>query len=81
MTRPIAFVRPFSLLLLALIGLPSLVSGQTTGSIFGRATDPSGAVVAGTAITVVNQETGQSRQVASDSEGEYSVPLLPVGNY
>ncbi|MGH9603919.1 MAG: carboxypeptidase regulatory-like domain-containing protein, partial [Terriglobales bacterium] len=62
-------------------GLASLALAQTTGSIFGRASDPSGAVVAGAGISVTNQATGQPRQATTDGQGEYSLPLLPVGTY
>ncbi|MGH9555348.1 MAG: carboxypeptidase regulatory-like domain-containing protein [Terriglobales bacterium] len=81
MTRPVDFLRPFSLLLLVLTCLPSPVHSQTTGSIFGRATDPSGAVVAGADSSITNPATGQSRQATTDGQGEYSLPLLPVGTY
>ncbi|HSA93318.1 MAG TPA: carboxypeptidase regulatory-like domain-containing protein [Terriglobales bacterium] len=68
-------------LVLTLFTLTSTTFAQTTGSIFGRAADPSGAVVAGASVTVTNQATGQSRQATTDANGEYNVPLLPVGTY
>ena len=58
-----------------------MASAQTTGSIFGRATDPSGALVAGAGITATNQATGQSRSATTDGQGEYALPLLSVGTY
>src|SRR5262249_55885607 len=66
----------FFLLLAATVCLP-----QSTSSISGTVTDPSGAVIPGAAVTVTNEETGVSnRQTATDS-GLFSFPALPVGNY
>ncbi len=57
------------------------VSAQTTGSIVGKATDPSGAVVPGAIIQATNQATNFSREATSDASGEYVISLLPVGRY
>ena len=53
----------------------------TTGTIVGRVIDPSGAVVAGVAVTVINEETGLRRSVSTNSQGDYTANLLPVGRY
>jgi outer membrane receptor protein involved in Fe transport len=47
----------------------------------GRVTDPSGAVIPGTEISVVNADTGVERKTASNDEGYYAVPLLQPGRY
>ena len=60
----------------------SLVFGQTTtGEIFGTVTDPSGAAVPGAQITIINENTGQTKTVESGATGDYVAPLLPVGVY
>lgn len=55
------------------------VSAQTTGSIVGKATDPSGALVPGAVIQATNQAINFSREATSDASGEYVISLLPVG--
>src|SRR5713101_9423296 len=57
------------------------VSAQTTGSVVGKATDPSGALVPGVAIKATNQATSFSREAITDTSGEYVISLLPVGRY
>ncbi len=51
------------------------------GSISGMVTDPSGAVVAGATLHLVNTAQRTIYQVVSDSQGRYSFPNLPVGHY
>ncbi len=54
---------------------------QTSGSIQGTITDPSGAVVPGAKVTIVGQGTAFNKVVTTDSAGFYnSGPLVP-GNY
>ncbi|MGH6630204.1 MAG: carboxypeptidase regulatory-like domain-containing protein, partial [Burkholderiales bacterium] len=52
-----------------------------TGTILGKVTDPSGAVVPGAKITAVNVNTGLTRSVLSGDSGDYVITLLPVGEY
>ncbi|HZT30900.1 MAG TPA: TonB-dependent receptor [Bryobacteraceae bacterium] len=47
----------------------------------GRVTDPSGAVIPGTAIVITSDETGVARNTTSNDEGYYTVPLLLPGKY
>ncbi len=54
---------------------------DTTGTILGTLTDPSGAVLPGVTVTVKNVDTGQARTVVSDEGGRYRVPLLTSGRY
>ncbi len=71
-------------LLLVCFGFTADVAGAQgsgTGSIQGRVTDPSGAVVPGAKITIRNEGTNVSRTVESDAEGNYRVNLLPSGKY
>lgn len=53
----------------------------TTGTIAGTVTDSTGAVLPGVNIVILNEDTGVSRTVATDSAGRYSAPLLSLGNY
>ncbi len=51
------------------------------GSISGRITDSSGAMVAKAKVTAVNSGTGFRQTVATDGKGFYSFPILPIGTY
>lgn len=61
--------------------LSPAAQGQATGSISGNLVDKSGSGVAGAAVTITSQGTGQVRATKSDDTGHYVVPLLPVGVY
>ena len=54
---------------------------QYNASIQGTVTDSSGAVIAGAAVSVINEETNAQQQVATSKEGFYSVTALPPGLY
>lgn len=80
MTRsPLA--RLHFLLALATLLAPNILSAQTTAKIFGTVSDPSGAVLPGTILTVTHINTGSVRQVTADENGNYVVASLPVGEY
>ena len=68
--------------LLLIFLLASVVPAQTfRGTILGTVTDPNGAVVPRAKVTVKNTSTGLERSTATDEEGNYSIPELPVGPY
>ena len=82
------FVRTFSQLATQCVAAVSVMllicfnaSAQTTGSMVGKATDPSGAVVPGVTIKATNQATSFSREATTSVSGEYVISLLPVGRY
>ena len=54
---------------------------STTGQILGTVADSSGGVLPGATVTVTNTETGQVRSTTSEVTGDYSIPLLPPGQY
>src|SRR5690349_18347309 len=69
-------------LLLGALIVPVLASAQAvTGTIIGRVTDSSGAVVPGVTVTLTNIGTKLSRVVTTDTDGEYVAPSLPTGTY
>ena len=55
--------------------------GAVTGRISGTVKDPTGAVVPGAQITVLETLTGIKSATATDTAGYYSFPSLPVGHY
>jgi hypothetical protein len=69
-----------ALIVMFLMG-PALRGQQAAGSIRGTVTDPSGAVVPNARIRAVQVDTGFSRETRSDARGDYSLVLLPVGQY
>jgi hypothetical protein len=73
--------------ILAIIALiagfaPTPAFGQvTTASIRGTVTDSTGAVVPGATVTVKGEQTGFTRETATNAAGFYSLSELPVGTY
>jgi len=56
-------------------------SQASTADLSGTVTDPSGAIIPGATVTVVNSETNLDRTVITDNNGDYRVVLLPPGTY
>src|SRR5262249_2406630 len=54
---------------------------QADGSLSGVITDPSGAVVPGATLALVNTTLGTPFVATSDSQGAYAFPNVPVGRY
>ena len=54
---------------------------QTSSSITGIITDPSGAVIQDATVNVKNVETGATRDTTTNGTGQYFVLDLPVGEY
>ena len=56
-------------------------TGGNTGNIAGTVTDPSGAVIAGAAITIHNPVSGLDRVTATDTSGNFSFVNVPFNPY
>src|SRR6266571_565608 len=68
--------------LITSILLSSPVVAQTvTGTISGSVTDPNGAVVAGANVTLINDQTNDKRDQATNESGRFSFASLQPGNY
>jgi len=63
------------------LGAASRVSAQSTGSIRGTVTDPSGAAIAKASVTATQTDTGVSREESTNDSGLFVFPDLPIGNY
>ena len=61
------------------IGSLTLHAQSTTGTILGRVTDSSGAMIAKATVIVINTLTGETHTMQTNDQGEYVVPNLPVG--
>ncbi|HWR17699.1 MAG TPA: TonB-dependent receptor [Terriglobales bacterium] len=65
-----------------MIMFSALASAQvSTGTISGTVTDSTGAALPGVSVVVLNEETGISRTLLTDSTGRYSAPSLGLGSY
>ncbi len=65
-----------------LLGICALGTwGQSTASLSGTVTDPSGAVIPKAHVTVHSIATGADRAIDTDSAGLYVVPSLQPGDY
>src|SRR5260370_26973510 len=56
----------------------AFVHAQDTVSVTGTVRDASGAIIANAQVTVSSAERGIKRETTTNSDGEYSVPALPV---
>ena len=61
--------------------LTATTFAQSTASLSGTVTDPSGAVVAGAHVTVHSLATGADRTFDTDADGLYAIPSLQPGDY
>ncbi|MEP6644114.1 MAG: carboxypeptidase-like regulatory domain-containing protein [Acidobacteriaceae bacterium] len=68
-------------LCLLVLSLSTLSYGQASGSFSGTVSDKTGSVITGAGVNVTSQATGIRRDVTTDDNGHYLVPLLPVGDY
>ena len=69
------------LCLVMLAAVPASWAQTVSGTILGSVTDPSGAVISNAKVTLVNEGTGLTRTVTTDTNGEYVAPSLPTGHY
>jgi hypothetical protein len=60
---------------------PVLIAQVDTGSITGRVTDASGAVIGGGKVTLTNAGTGASLTTTTDSDGTYKFSPVRIGTY
>ncbi len=63
--------------LFLLLSVPVYAQTALTGTV----TDPSGAVVGGAQVTLINEATGASRTTKTESDGKYLFPQLDPGSY
>jgi hypothetical protein len=63
--------------------LASVIHAQlvATGRVNGIVTDQAGAVLPGARVRVIELQTNQVRSIISNESGEFSFPILPVGEY
>jgi hypothetical protein len=78
-----SFVRPVLFgLALACSLLPRHLAAQAvSGTLLGQVTDATGGALPGAKVTITSPETGVTRTLTSDANGEYTAPSLRTGNY
>ena len=70
-----------TLAILVAIAVPRLSAQTATGSLVGRVTDPTGAVVTGVEITVTNPVKGFTSRTTSGEQGIYRFLYLEPATY
>jgi len=68
-------------LLLFSLALGGLAHAQSTASLNGTITDPTGAAVPNARVVATNQATGVGSATQTDAAGAYLFPALPIGTY
>ena len=69
------------LLLAVICQKPAVYAQSSTATLSGTVEDQNGAVVPGATVTAVNTATTLQRQATTNSNGDYTMPLLPPGTY
>ena len=80
LSKKIALFFPLFMLVAGLL-LSSPVLAQSTATIQGTVTDSKGAVIPNATVTAKNKNTSFERNAQTDSDGNYQIAALPVGNY
>src|SRR5215467_16076137 len=81
MNSPWKFTNGLLGLVVLLLVSVSACFAQSTATLSGVLTDPSGAVVPGAQVTIHSLATGLDRQVVTDNAGLYVAPSLVPGDY
>ncbi len=74
-------IYPLLVCLIAMMWPAQTAAQAVSGTILGSVSDASGAAVSGVKIAITHMQTGLTRLVTSDSQGEYVAPSLPPGLY
>ena len=72
--------RFISLLFLA-VSLPALFAQTNTTSLNGVVYDPSGAVIQGATVTILDASKGATKTMITSTKGEFEFPQIPPGQY
>ena len=69
------------LLLLPFNALPVFAQSASTGTITGTVSDPQGALIQGTSVTVTDLSTKEKRTTLTNGRGLFVLQDIPTGNY
>jgi hypothetical protein len=76
-----AIFRILSVLMLIFASLHALAEGSEAGAVRGTVTDPTGAVVPGATVHLINQVSGLDRTVITDAAGQFVFANIPFNPY
>lgn len=84
--RPTGRCFPFQITALILCVFALFLASRSSfaaasGSLSGTLSDPSGAVITGASVTLINTPNGSKYTAVSNDQGFFSFPSLPVGHY
>jgi hypothetical protein len=71
----------FAIFLLASLANLSFAQSTNSGDIRGTVTDASGALVAGATVTLINADTGETKEFVTNESGIYDTVSTRPGNY
>jgi hypothetical protein len=79
--KPCSVTQRLVWIVVALCFLLHIAWADVAGKISGVVSDPSGALVAGATVTLNNVGNGTKQTTTTGDQGQYSFPVVPVGNY
>ncbi|MFN0172391.1 MAG: carboxypeptidase regulatory-like domain-containing protein [Bryobacteraceae bacterium] len=68
-------------MLTLLLCVAPLAAQTTSTEVLGTVADSTGAIVPGAQVTLLRVQTGEKRQTKTDSNGNFSFPLIEIGAY
>lgn len=80
-TRSRIFISHLMFVLLVAAGSATGFAQQTLGGITGVVTDSAGAILPGTTVTALGEQTGLKREQTTGANGVYTLSNLPIGTY
>ena len=66
---------------LVLAAVAASAQSGSAGTMRGTVTDPSGAVIAGATVQLMNTVSGYSRTATTDANGQFNFPNVPFNPY
>lgn len=81
MRRAALLIQAVALVATVLCTTSTAAAQTATAQITGTVRDATGAVMPGVKVIVTNQLTGLTRETKTSNNGDYVIPLLPVGTY
>ncbi|MGH9837972.1 MAG: TonB-dependent receptor domain-containing protein [Blastocatellia bacterium] len=75
------FLQCAALCTLVISLLPVVSAQSATATVSGVVSDEKQAVIVNATVTAVNEATRLTRKVTSNADGNFTIPLLPPGNY